>query len=380
MMSPSAESLPSSCNASPRVMAATPRPGQLLLPQQNTKMPGVSPRKMYIDLYAPPSARSTAPPLSAAGSSSFDSAPASARSLGWFTGPPAGSAPATARYVLPATQEKALGASSSGAFRTGLGCPAALRPLAAATPRRVVQEEPYFKVHSPPYEKLQGKVQSYIDGQGKLHAPPEDHHKLFRNHILCMRRKDLLGLSGTPHPEQYPKRAAAKGSYLEDFRVPAPLDGHHFDHDPLLRNRLTPTDALPYIREQGNVGHPLNFFHNDLMLDNVMLPGQLEHYCPGTVATYVDVPNFGRMQGLYAKQKDGTVYPLITLPKMTPHDIFKTLEKMQAHRRAMRRQNPLWTVLCCQCRETEEEHYEDKVISQMEAAYGFKNGGTMLGQ
>lgn len=75
--------------------------------------------------------------------------------------------------------------------------------------------------------------------------------------------------------------------------------------------------------------------------------------CPSAVPTYVDVPNFGRMQGVYAEQEDGTIYPLITLPKMAPWDIFKALEKMEARRQVAQTRNPLRAFFCCQCVETE---------------------------
>lgn len=41
------------------------------------------------------------------------------------------------------------------------------------------------------------------------------------------------------------------------------------------------------------------------------------------------VPNFGRVQVVLTDFPDGTSYPLVTLPKMTPYDILKVLDKQQ---------------------------------------------------
>ena len=44
------------------------------------------------------------------------------------------------------------------------------------------------------------------------------------------------------------------------------------------------------------------------------------------------VPNFGRVQVLLTDFSDGTSYPLVTLPKMTPYDILGVLDQQQKAR------------------------------------------------
>lgn len=46
------------------------------------------------------------------------------------------------------------------------------------------------------------------------------------------------------------------------------------------------------------------------------------------------VPNFGRVQVLLTDYPDGTSYPLVTLPKMTPYDILVALEQKKAKQRS----------------------------------------------
>nr|AGZ15730.1 hypothetical protein [Eimeria maxima] len=47
---------------------------------------------------------------------------------------------------------------------------------------------------------------------------------------------------------------------------------------------------------------------------------------------YMYVPNFGRVQVLLTDFSDGTSYPLVTLPKMTPYDILGVLDQQQKAR------------------------------------------------
>ena len=44
---------------------------------------------------------------------------------------------------------------------------------------------------------------------------------------------------------------------------------------------------------------------------------------------YMYVPNFGRVQVVLTDYPDGKSYPLVTLPKMTPYDIFAVLDKQK---------------------------------------------------
>ncbi|CBZ55802.1 conserved hypothetical protein [Neospora caninum Liverpool] len=293
----------------------TAPPSTFLLPPQHTAMSSpASPRKPDPEIIAVQSALTTTPPHSFA-ASVIDSSPCSPRSFRWYAG-------------------RTLDAPTSGSASF-----------------EVAQRSNVYS-----YAPISDRARYHVPWQSGLPTLDEEFRTVFRYEDLSNKeRRDFLSLSGVAYPEQHTQRTQAQGSYLEHYPVPPPLDGHHFGGDPLLRSRLAPTDARSYMREQGHPGHPQKFYHNDLMLDNIMSPGKIGEICAGTVPTYVDVPNFGRMQGLFAKQADGTVYPLITLPKMTPHDIFKTIDKMQAQKRKSRRQHPFWTFVCCQRVEAEED-------------------------
>lgn len=41
------------------------------------------------------------------------------------------------------------------------------------------------------------------------------------------------------------------------------------------------------------------------------------------------VPNLGRVQAVLSESKDGSTFPLVTLPKMTPRDILKVMDKQR---------------------------------------------------
>ncbi|PHJ25260.1 inner membrane complex protein 19 [Cystoisospora suis] len=302
----------------------------------------------------PFSSRSTqAPPISSIGSAA-GSPLMTARSVrDWFRrilesgGPPtSGQASARQFEAAPSVVHKYVS-------DTVVSGPGAHLPF--PTDKRMPQPATlYSEIHRPPYEARTsswGTAEPCLSKDGTPLAvltPEQD--AILVSHLVSMPQKELLGLSGTPHPMQFPHRAAVQSSYLEDFPPP----DSRFINDPLLRSKLAPNDKLPYIRRQGRYGNPLNFHHNDAILDNVMISSKLQKVCPSAVPMYVDVPNFGRMQGVYAEQQDSTVYPLITLPKMAPWDIFKTLDKMEAHRRANRTRNPLRTFFCCECVESDD--------------------------
>ncbi|EPR63851.1 hypothetical protein TGGT1_217510 [Toxoplasma gondii GT1] len=309
-----------------------------------------TPRKHELEINTVQSILTTTPPLSVP-ESVIDSAASSPRCYAGWPGDSAPSSPRSVRWQAaapahPNTSAGALAWSTEPAKLVGVPSFNATRAnTSPSTPAAPISDSVVY------CEPLQtAEPQPLLDKSGKVFTYDEIYKK----------RQEFLDLTGVAHPEQHAQRTPAKGSYLEHYPVPPPLDGHNFSGDALLRSRLNPSDPLSYRREQGNPGHPEKFYHNDLMLDNIMIPGKMGEICPGTVSSYVDVPNFGRMQGLFAKQADGTVYPLITLPKMTPHDIFKTLDRMKAQRRNARRRNPLQALFCCQIAETEEEEYQYK--------------------
>lgn len=87
------------------------------------------------------------------------------------------------------------------------------------------------------------------------------------------------------------------------------------------RNKLAPNNA-----DLSDVKHLRG--HNEKMLENRYPRRQLSKDVIVREA-YKYVPNFGRVQVLYTDYPNGTSYPLVTLPKMTPYDILTVMEKMQ---------------------------------------------------
>lgn len=235
------------------------------------------------------------------------------------------------------------------------------RPSIERTPR--VRRQPwigpaYTAVHTPPYAGQTceyGQTEKLDLSQTPKHLSYVERFVLEES-IENVGRRQYASLSGRPHFTPYVLRAPAVGSYLEDYAVPPSQKGHSFDKDPLLRSVLTPQDNFPYIREQATYhGQPLNYTHNDWMLDNVMDTTTAQKCCPGTVPAYADIPHLGRVQCTYLRQPDGTVYPLVTLPKMTPHDILKVLERVKRSKFGKRRKQPIWRRLfCCGVADTGE--------------------------
>lgn len=84
-----------------------------------------------------------------------------------------------------------------------------------------------------------------------------------------------------------------------------------------------PQDTFPLVNWFAK--HPAEFVRSGL-----------EKYASKDVGfrkAYMHVPNFGRVQVMLTNYPDGTSYPLVTLPKMTPYDILKVLDKQEEVRR-----------------------------------------------
>ncbi|KAL8427937.1 hypothetical protein Efla_003451 [Eimeria flavescens] len=95
----------------------------------------------------------------------------------------------------------------------------------------------------------------------------------------------------------------------------------NYENFPLLLNKIERPKLEPNIKNVSDVER-LRGYNEDLM-ENIWWRQEMTNGLSIRRA-YMYVPNFGRVQVVLSDFPDGTSYPLVTLPKMTPHDIVKT--------------------------------------------------------
>ncbi|CDJ47728.1 hypothetical protein, conserved [Eimeria brunetti] len=136
-------------------------------------------------------------------------------------------------------------------------------------------------------------------------------------------------------------RMAGPSMHTHDVRFTEDVKQYHLDHPPppealkkypnyenfpLLLSRIHRPTLEPNIKETKHFEHLRG--HNEAMLENKWQQ-ELMNQGVSVRETYLHVPNFGRVQAVLTDYPDGTSYPLVTLPKMTPYDILTVLDRQQ---------------------------------------------------
>ncbi|KAL8271035.1 hypothetical protein Esti_005020 [Eimeria stiedai] len=99
-----------------------------------------------------------------------------------------------------------------------------------------------------------------------------------------------------------------------------------YEKFPLLLNRIYRPKLQPNIAGASEVAHLRGY--NEALLENEWRKDKVRDHVPAREA-YMYVPNFGRVQVMFSDYPDGSSYPFVTLPKMTPHDILQVLDKQR---------------------------------------------------
>ncbi|XP_026190345.1 uncharacterized protein LOC34621504 [Cyclospora cayetanensis] len=99
-----------------------------------------------------------------------------------------------------------------------------------------------------------------------------------------------------------------------------------YESFPLLLSHFEKQKLDSNITDEEDVKHLRG--HNEAMLENAWRGKPLVKG-PVVREAYMHVPSFGRVQVMLTEYQDGTSYPLVTLPKMTPYDILNVLERQR---------------------------------------------------
>ncbi|KAL8433880.1 hypothetical protein ACSSS7_003541 [Eimeria intestinalis] len=116
--------------------------------------------------------------------------------------------------------------------------------------------------------------------------------------------------------------------YQKDHPIP-PGVLHKFPNYgnfPLLLSRIHRPKLAPNTADASEVAHLRGY--NEALLDSKWRKDRVGEHVPAREA-YMYVPNFGRVQVMFSDYPDGSSYPLVTLPKMTPHDVLQVLDKQR---------------------------------------------------
>ncbi|CDJ66283.1 hypothetical protein, conserved [Eimeria necatrix] len=149
------------------------------------------------------------------------------------------------------------------------------------------------------------------------------------NWINTIPPEDMLRLSGSTDQTHDPRFTEEPVQYHLDHPFPPSVLKKYPNYAdfPLLLNKVHRPTLKPNFRDRHEVEHLRG--HNEAMLESHCGEKPLDSQVAVREA-YMHVPNFGRVQVVLTDYPDGTSYPLVTLPKMTPHDILKVLDMQKA--------------------------------------------------
>ncbi|CDJ36064.1 uncharacterized protein EMH_0006630 [Eimeria mitis] len=144
-------------------------------------------------------------------------------------------------------------------------------------------------------------------------------------------KEDMLRMAGPSIYTHDPRFTEDVKQYHLDHPVPpdGPQRFPNYENFPLLLNQVHRPTLEPNFKETKHSEHLRG--HNEAMLENKWQHEGM-HRNLQMRETYMHVPNFGRVQAVLTDFPDGTSYPLVTLPKMTPYDILSVLDRQQKAR------------------------------------------------
>ncbi|CDI75371.1 hypothetical protein, conserved [Eimeria praecox] len=208
-------------------------------------------------------------------------------------------------------------------------------------PRQDVLRHGVLVSSSPADEAPEGILMTpaiiHAKAQGKALPPLKEDHISMLDEPISSYTADMIDAI----PKDDMLRMAGPSMHTHDARFTEDVKQYQLDHPippamlkkypnyanfPLLLSRIHRPALEPNVKEVKDFEHLRG--HNEAMLENKWQHERISGSLP-LRETYMYVPNFGRVQAILSDFPDGTSYPLVTLPKMTPYDILRVLDKQQ---------------------------------------------------